>query len=68
MAHAPTTKPMAVHIGKKRVVATFVDLFIVRPKPTVPHEGDVNRIVYNDQPPASNCAVLHRVPDYSLWV
>ena len=35
MVHAPTTKPMAAHIGKKRVVATFVDLFIVRPKPTV---------------------------------
>ncbi|GEM_PF-5320402 len=44
MNHAPTTKPMAAHIGKKRVVATFVDLFIVRPKPTVTHEGDVKEL------------------------
>ena len=48
-------------------LATFVDLFIVSPRPTVTHEGDVKRIVHNDHPPASNCDELHRVPDYSLW-
>ena len=48
-------------------LATFVDLFIVSPRPTVTHEGDVKRIVHNHHPPASNCDELHRVPDYSLW-